>query len=88
MLQIETIKDVKLNFGTWCKSMRKLDGLSQAQLSEELAVSRITISNLENGENATFETILKVLQYFDELKNFNQFITSKNEDVNNNRSLY
>jgi len=88
MLEIATIKEVKLNFGIWCKNMRKSNDLSQEALARELAVSRITISKLENGENATFETILKILQYFDELKGLNLFIKSKNEDIINHKSLY
>ena len=88
MLEIITIKNVKQNLGAWCKKMRKSENLSQTELAQELAVSRITISKLENGENPTFETILKVLQYFDELKNLNQFIQSKNENFNNHQSFY
>lgn len=88
MLDFITIKDVKVSVGAWCKQLRKSNKLTQQQLAIELSLSPLTISKLENGENPTIETLLKVLQYFDELKSYNQFVTSKLENLTNNNSMY
>lgn len=88
MLDFITIKEVKANLGVWCKQLRKSQKLTQKQLADELALSPLTISKLENGENPTIETLLKVLQYFNEMQAFNQFVINKTENINNNQSLY
>jgi len=80
-----TIKDVKNNIANWCKTLRKADGLSQQQLANELNLSRITISKLENGENFTIETLLKVLQHFNQMDTFNDFVVN---NTNTDQSLY
>ena len=68
--------------------LRKREKLTQQELSKKLDISPITISKLDNGENATLETILKVLQYFDELNSLNRFIQTKIENLNDTKSLY
>ncbi len=88
MLDFITIKDVKTNVGSWCRSMRKAERLTKQELAEELGLSRFTIAKLENGENPTLETLLKVLQYFDKLKSLNQFVLDENEGLTNSQSMY
>ena len=88
MFEFITIKDIQKSLGEWCKLLRKREKLTQQELAKELDISPITISKLENGENATLETILKVLQYFDELNSFNRFIQTKIENLNDTKSLY
>ena len=88
MLEFSSINDVKNNFGEWCKQLRKRDKLTQQQLAAELALSPLTISKLENGENPTIETLLKVLQYFDEIKSLNGFVVNKISNLKDNQSLY
>lgn len=88
MLDFVTIKDVKSNVGAWCRSMRKAEKLTKQDLAEELGLSRFTIAKLENGENPTLETLLKVLQYFGKLKSFNQFILDETEGLTNSQSMY
>lgn len=87
MIDTVTIKDVKLRIGDLAKLMRKRENLTQEQLAEKLALSRITIQNLEAGKNATADTLFKVLQYFGLLHNLYEYIG--NEINNNNQaSLY
>ena len=88
MLDLITIKEVKTNIGSWCRMMRKAENLTKQELAQELEQSRFTIANLENGENPTLETLLKVLQYFDEMKSLNQFVENKMENLSNNQSMY
>lgn len=88
MFDFITIKDIQKTLGEWSKLLRKREKLTQQELAKELDISPITISKLENGENATLETILKVLQYFDELNSFNRFIQTKIENLNDTKSLY
>jgi transcriptional regulator with XRE-family HTH domain len=81
------IKDVKTELGKWVKMLRKKQNLSQDQLADLLNMSRITIQNLEAGKNITIDTLLKVLQHFDALEKFNEFVQ---EEIKNNsyKSLY
>lgn len=83
-----TIKEMKTNIGSWCRMMRKAERLTKQELAQELELSRFTIANLENGENPTLETLLKILQYFDEMKGLNQFVENKMENLSNNQSMY
>ena len=76
MFSFITIKEVQEEFGEWCKSLRKNEKMTQQELAEQLAVSRITIANLEKGKNFTIDTFLKVMQYFGQLEKINQFIKS------------
>lgn len=87
MLEITTIKDVKLKIGVACKSFRQSNGLSRDELSEELDISSTTIQNIENGRNATLDTILKVANHFGLLQSIAKQIdqiTKNHDDI----SLY
>ncbi len=64
MLEIITLKDVKVKIGEASKALRKSNGLSRDELAEALDVSSTTIQNIENGKNATLDNILKVANHF------------------------
>ena len=81
------ISEVKLRVGTLVKLLRKREGITQEQLAEKLAMSRLTVQNLESGKNATMDTLLIVLQHFDLLNDFYAFIDNE-ADNNNQPSLY
>jgi transcriptional regulator with XRE-family HTH domain len=82
------IKDVKSEIGQLVKSYRKREKLSRQELAEKLELSRITIQNLESGRNFTIDTLLKVLQYFDLLSAFNDFVKGRRTDIEQVESLY
>lgn len=82
------IKDVKSEIGQLIKSYRKGEKLSMQELAEKLELSRITIQNLEAGKNFTIDTLLKVLQYFDTLAEFNDFVKGKRSENEEVESLY
>lgn len=87
MLNVVTIKDVKLKIGVWCKQKRREYNISQNTLAEKLALSRITIQQLEAGKNVTIDTLLKVADHFNSLEAINDFF--ENEITNANiDSLY
>ena len=82
------IKDVKSEIGLLVKSYRKGEKLSMQELADKLELSRITIQNLESGKNFTIDTLLKVLQYFDKLSAFNDFVKGKRSENEEVESLY
>lgn len=87
MLEVTTIKDVKVKIGEACKALRKSNGLSRDELAEVLDVSSTTIQNIENGKNATLDNILKVANHFGLLASINKElakITTSQNDI----SLY
>jgi transcriptional regulator with XRE-family HTH domain len=76
-----TINDLKRELGIWCKQIRKKEGLSQIELAEVLAVSRLTISNLEKGINVNVDTLFCVLKHFDELNALHAFVKEKQANL-------
>lgn len=87
MLNVTTIKDVKVKIGEACKALRKSNGLSRDELAEVLDVSSTTIQNIENGKNTTLDNILKVANHFGLLASINKEvdkITANKNDI----SLY
>lgn len=82
------IKDVKSELGQLVKSYRKREKLSRQELADKLELSRITIQNLESGKNFTIDTLLKVLQHFDLLVAFNDFLKGKRSENEDVESLY
>ena len=82
------IKDVKSEIGQLVKSYRKQQRLTQQELADQLALSRITIQNLESGKNFTIDTLLKVFNHFDTLVGFNQFLMDKRNETEELTSLY
>ncbi|WP_339705172.1 helix-turn-helix transcriptional regulator [Algoriphagus aquimarinus] len=70
------------------RKMRKSKGLSQDELAEKLSLSRITIQNVEAGRNFNIDTLLLILQHFNQLESFNKFIKEKSEEYDNLDSLY
>ena len=87
MLNVINIKDVKLSIAELVKILRKQEKLTQEQLADKLGLSRITIKNLERGNNATLDTLFKVLQYFGALEDFRDYIDSQVQNKNH-KSLY
>lgn len=82
------IKDVKIEMGLLVKTLRKSERLSQQQLAKKLDLSRITIQNIESGKNFTIDTLLIVLEHFNQLNAFNEFIKNKIEENKQIKSLY
>jgi transcriptional regulator with XRE-family HTH domain len=87
MLNAINIKDVKLSIAELVKVLRKQEKLTQEQLAGKLGLSRITIKNLEGGNNATLDTLFKVLQYFDALGELRDYIDGQVLNKNQ-KSLY
>lgn len=83
MLEVTTIKDVKVKIGEVCKALRKSNGLSRDELAEVLDVSSTTIQNIENGKNTTLDNVLKVANHFGLLqsifKGVNQVVDEQND---------
>lgn len=83
MLEIITIKDIKVKIGETCKLLRKSNDLSREDLAEVLDVSSTTIQNIENGKNATLDNVLKVANHFGLLQSINReiekIITNQND---------
>jgi transcriptional regulator with XRE-family HTH domain len=82
------VSDVKINIGTLIKKMRANKKLTQEDLAKQLNLSRITIQNIERGNNFTIDTYLLIFQYFDEIESFNEYIKSKVDDYNEIKSIY
>ena len=44
--------------------------MTQEDLAKKLGLSRMTIKNIESGQNATLDTFFKILQHFGLLEDF------------------
>jgi DNA-binding XRE family transcriptional regulator len=82
------ISEVKTGIGNLVKTMRTRRKLTQEELGKQLNLSRITIQNIERGNNFTIDTFLLICQHFNELDSFHAFIQSKLEDFKPIKSYY
>ena len=82
MIDFVTIKEVKLTLGLLCKSKRQSYDMSQEDLGEAIGLSRYTIQKFENGKNATLDTVLKIANHFELLKQLKKGIDTAIEDEN------
>ena len=64
VINIYTIREVKEKIGLVCQQHRKANDLSRDDLAKALKISATTIQNIENGENATLDNILKIANHF------------------------
>lgn len=87
MIDLVTIKDVRLKVGKLCKINRQTHNLSQEELAEALGLSRYTIQKLESGKNATLDTVLKIASHFNLLDTFYQSLKTI-EATSEVKSLY
>ena len=87
MIDIVTIKDIKVTLGNACKAHRKAHNLTREELAEVLDISRATIQNIENGKNTTLDNILKIANHFGLLPSILNSINQTTNDQDN-ISLY
>lgn len=83
-----SIQDIKNEIASLVKKMRKSQNITQDELATKLNLSRITIQNVETGKNITIDTLLLILQHFEQLESFNGFIKEKSMEYDNLDSLY
>ena len=79
MINVITIKDVKLQLAEMCKQHRKQANLTQEELAKLLVLSRFTIQNFESGKNATLDTVLRIAYHFGYLSTLHKMITESIE---------
>jgi transcriptional regulator with XRE-family HTH domain len=82
------IQDVKQEIGAMVRAVRKKEKITQQELAEKLALSRITIQHLEAGRNFTIDTLLKVLEHFEMMDSLYRFFVQQHEEIDNVDSLY
>ena len=77
-------EEFKISFGKRIAKLRKIKGISQEILAEELGLSTKTISNIETGSHLTksenFDKIAKVLGI--ELRELFNFDNTNNKEQN------
>lgn len=83
-----SVQDTKSEIAQLIKKMRRLQGITQDELAAKLNLSRATIQNVEAAKNFTIDTLLLILQYFEQLQSFQGFIKEKSEEFDNLDSLY
>jgi transcriptional regulator with XRE-family HTH domain len=88
MLNIVTIKEVKIQIGQLCKAKRKEYNLTREQLADALQMSRATIQNIESGKNATLDNLLKMANHFHLLETIFEGVQSLQHSSSDPLSLY
>ncbi|MEZ4916124.1 MAG: helix-turn-helix transcriptional regulator [Chitinophagales bacterium] len=63
------------------KSLRKEKGLSQTALMELTGLNRISISKMENGENFTIHSLIKVMRALNCLDDIDLLFAKKDNDL-------
>lgn len=61
--------------GDRLRELRKLQGVSQKQLADELKITQSAISRLENGEEVYASVLLAVLRYHQQYASWHLLLT-------------
>lgn len=65
-LEGEILKEL----GEKIRAMRRKAGISQQQLADEIGFSRISISEIERGQNTSVTTLIRILKVFGKADEF------------------
>lgn len=74
MLDVLTIQETQDNIAKLSRELRKRNGLSRAELSEELGISASGLQKLEEGNNITMATFLLLLKHFNLKRDFDMLL--------------
>jgi len=87
MLHRIKVSDVRMQIGQLLRNLRKRERMSQQELADRIGVSRVTVYNIETGKNANIDTWLLILEHFDALAEFSEFMRQQNDTIDTG-SLY
>ena len=87
-LSLQKPSDVRSKIGELVKAMRTSRNMTQQELAEKLNLTRLTIHKIENGKNFNIDTLLLILQYFDLLNVFSEFIEEQRVQFKDFGSFY
>ncbi|SFI78936.1 helix-turn-helix transcriptional regulator [Myroides guanonis] len=87
-LSLQKPSDVRSKIGELVKAMRNSRSMTQQELAEKLNLTRLTIHKVENGKNFNIDTLLLILQYFDLLSVFSDFIEEQRVQFKDFGSFY
>lgn len=87
MFQRIKVSDVRIQIGQMLRNLRKRERMSQQELADRIGVSRVTVYNIETGKNANIDTWLLILEHFDALAEFTEFMRQQNDTIDTG-SLY
>lgn len=87
-LSLQKPSDVRSKIGELVKAMRNSRNMTQQELAEKLNLTRLTIHKIENGKNFNIDTLLLILQYFDLLNVFSEFIEEQRVHFKDFGSFY
>lgn len=87
-LSLQKPSDVRSKIGELVKAMRNSRSMTQQELAEKLNLTRLTIHKVENGKNFNIDTLLLILQYFDLLSVFSEFIEEQRVQFKDFGSFY
>lgn len=69
-----TDREISRQIGARLRALRKARGLTQADAAARATLARSTVSQAENGENPTLETLIRLLRVYGELGALEGFI--------------
>jgi transcriptional regulator with XRE-family HTH domain len=75
------VSDVRIQIGQLLRNLRKRERISQQELADRIGVSRVTVYNIETGKNANIDTWLLILEHFDALAEFSEFMRQQNDTI-------
>lgn len=69
-----TDQEILGDLGDRLRALRKARGLTQSEVARRAKLARSTISEAENGENPTLQTVIRLLRVYGSLSALDDFI--------------
>ena len=72
-------EEILLALARRIKALRLIRNITQAELANEIGVTKLTISKIERGEGSRLETFIRIVRFFNQLDKLDALL--KSDDI-------
>ena len=79
-------EDFSLKVGSYLKKLRTSKNISQQALADYVGIHRITVTKIEQGQNITLFTFMRIMKALGELSQFDFILKTQSENTGIDKS--